>query len=125
VTDLCGKAFRALMKCWRRGALQGVSMPERASLPPSARADLPAPSPELTMIGALMRAHLRTLPAKKRRAFLANLMEVFEEYEGSSNVIRIRGREHDAEVTRARREAVAWARAMMGAFWLLDADAAP
>lgn len=100
-------------------------MPEYAGLPPSTVEDMPSPSVELTMIGALMKAHLATLPPKKRRAFLAELMSVFSEYEASSNVIRLRSRSHDAEVTRARRGAVAWTRGMMAAFWQLDLDRAP
>lgn len=100
-------------------------MPERASLPPSMAADLPPPSPELTLLGAMLRAHMATLPPKKRRLLLKNLMEVFEEYEATSNVIRLRGREHDAEVTAARRGAVAWTRGMMAAFFMLDVDAPP
>ena len=114
-------AVCCLMKCRHRGVLVGAEdMPDRAVLQPSERADLPPPSPELTMIGALMRAHLRTLPAKKRKAFLENLWDVFEEYEDSSNIVRIRGREYDAAVAKARREARAWARAMVGAYFMLD-----
>lgn len=75
------------------------------------------------MIGAFMRTHIACLPPKKRKLFLAKLIEVFEEYEGTSNVIRLRSRDRDPEVTRARREAVAWTRAMFAAFWLMDADA--
>lgn len=100
-------------------------MPDRAELPPSVAADMPHPTAELTMIGALMRAHMACLPPRKRRAFLANLMEVFEEYEGSHNVVRLRSRALDSEVTRARREAVAWTRGMMAAFFMLDVDRPP
>jgi hypothetical protein len=97
-------------------------MPERAELPPSVAEDMPHPSPELTMIGALMRAHMASLPPRKRRVFLANLMEVFEEYEGTSNVVRLRSKALDPEVTKARRGAVAWTRAMMAAFFMLDVE---
>lgn len=100
-------------------------MPERASLPPSKAEDMPPPTPELTLIGAHMRALLATMPPKKRRAYLRSLMETFEEYEAISNVVRLRGREHDAGVTSARRGAVAWTRAMMAAFFVLDVDAPP
>lgn len=98
-------------------------MPERMSLPPSRAEDLPEPSVELTMIGALMRAHLSCLPPKKRRAFLASLMQTFEEYEASSNVIRLRAKDKDEAVAKSRREAVAWTRAMIGAYWMLDMTA--
>ena len=100
-------------------------MPHRASLPPSALEEIPPPSAELTLIGALMRAHLASLPPRKRTVFLASLMEVFEEYEASSNVVRIRSRRHDEAVTQARREAVAWTRAMMGAFFMMDVTKPP
>lgn len=70
-----------------------------------------------------MRAQLAMMPAKKRRLFLRELMGVFEEYEATSHVIRLRGREHDRAVTQARREAVAWSRAMMAAFFMMDVDA--
>ena len=87
--------------------------------------DLPPPSPELTMIGAHMRAHMATLTPLKRRKYLTALSNVFEEYEAKSRIVRLRGREHDEEVTRCRREAQAWTGAMMAAFFALDVDRAP
>lgn len=83
---------------------------------------MPAPSVELTVVGALMRAHLASIPPKKRRLFLDNLMATFEEYEACSNVVRLRSQNRDAEVTKARREAVAWTGGMMAAFWMIDVD---
>jgi hypothetical protein len=84
--------------------------------------DMPEPSVTLTMMGALLRAHLATLSPKKRRQFLAELMKVFAEYEETANVVRLRSATHDEELTRARREAIAWTRGMMAAFWLRDLD---
>lgn len=109
------------MICW--GVEWGVAeMPDRAEIPPSLAADMPPPSAELTMIGALMRAHMACLPPRKRKAFLSELMRVFEEYEATSNVVRLRARSMDGEVEKARREAVAWLRGMMAAFFMLDVD---
>jgi len=74
------------------------------------------------MIGALMRAHMACLPPRKRKAFLTELMGVFEEYEATSNVVRLRAREMDGAVERSRRGAVAWMRGMMAAFFIMDVD---
>lgn len=106
--------------------LSGVhEMPDRAKLPPSRAEDMPAPHVALTALGAHQRALLKILKPKDRRRYLEALVETYEEYEGSSNVVRLRGREHDKEVTKARRSAFAWTRGMLSAFFVLDADAPP
>jgi len=86
---------------------------------------MPPPDVALTALGAHQRAFLKTLKPRDRRRYLTALMETYEEHEGTSNVVRLRSREFDAEVTRVRRSAVAWTRAMMGAFFMLDIDKPP
>lgn len=95
-------------------------MPDRASLPASLREEMPAPSAELTLIAVLIRAHLKTQPRKKRREFLFNVTAALEEMEMVSNVVRLRGREHDAAVSLTRKQATAWVRGMLGAFFAAD-----
>lgn len=90
---------------------------DRDSLPRSLPGDMPTPSVALTVIGAIMLAHLRTLSPKKRKAFLTALFDVFEEYETTSHIVRLRGREYDAAVASSRRQAVAWSRGMFAAWW--------
>lgn len=100
-------------------------MPIRAPLPPSRESDMPPPDVALTALGAHQRAFLKVLKPKDRRRYLDALMETYEEYEGTSNVVRLRDRSFDLDVTRVRRGAVAWTRAMMGAFFALDIDKPP
>ena len=97
-------------------------MPSRVRLPSVDATEIPPPSPELTLIGAHMRAAMKVMRPKDRRLYLEALLETLGEYEDTSNVIRLRGREYDAEVTRCRRGAIAWVKAMMSAFFRLDAD---
>ena len=99
-------------------------MPERTGLPPSLMADMPPTSPELALIGAFVRAHLATMPRKKRALFMREVFSVFDSYD-TGNVVRIRGREHDEAVAQSRRGAVAWTRGMMSAFLLDSLDAPP
>ena len=98
-------------------------MPERVSLPPSLTVDMPPTSPELALIGAFVRAHLATMPKRKRAIFMREVFAVFESYD-EGNVVRIRGREHDEAVAKSRRGAVAWTRGMMSAV-LFDAMNCP
>ena len=95
-------------------------MPLRHVLPPSLADDMPPPSVELTLLGVMLRAHLKCLPPKKRRVFLENIMETWEELDASANVVRLRGREHDEGVMRTRRQGVAWTRGMMAAYLMHD-----
>ena len=95
-------------------------MPLRNSLPPSMAEDMPEPSVELTTLGVMLRAHLKCLSPKKRRAFLEAVMETWEELDASANVIRLRGREYDDAVMQTRRQGVAWTRAMMAAYLMKD-----
>lgn len=107
----------------RRGVSGIVSvMPAKradASIPVG---DIPAPSSELTLIAVLVRAHLRTLSPKKRRAFLRAIAETLGDFEAHSSVVRIRGREHDEAVAVTRKEAAAWLRATLGAFFIADGE---
>lgn len=95
-------------------------MPNRESLPPSLAGDMPLPSPELTLISVLLKAHMETLSPKKQRAFLSSVMDTFEELEAAGGVIRMRSAKYDAEVVRARREALAWLRGAIAVSWQLD-----
>ena len=70
----------------------------------------------------MLRAHLRTLKPKARQAFLRSLAEALAEFEAHSCVVRIRGREHDAAVAVTRKEAAAWLRATLGAFFIADGE---
>lgn len=97
-------------------------MPERALLPPSMAEDMPAPTVELALMGAIFRAYLQTLSPKKRREFLESLMRVFEQYETDAHVVRLRAALYDGEVKKARRGALAWVRGMMAAFLISDLD---
>jgi hypothetical protein len=89
------------------------------------RAEIPPPSAELTLLKALLRAQLAalaTLKPKARQAFLRSLAETLAEFETGSCVLRIRGREHDAAVAATRKEAGAWLRATLGAFFIADGE---
>lgn len=97
-------------------------MPSRLAEQPLAGGELPAPSTELTLTAVILRAHLRTLKPKARREYLRALAEVLAEFEADANVVRIRGREHDAAVSETRKEAAAWLRATLGAFFIADAE---
>lgn len=112
--------FRVLIAPWCRGVPRVVLMPEALPLPPTTPSDIPDPSVELTLIAVMIRAHLRTLKPKARREYLRTLAEVMAEFEADQNVVRLRGRKHDAAVTRTRRESAAWMRAVMGAFFIAD-----
>lgn len=81
---------------------------------------MPLPSPELTLISVLLKAHMETLSPKKQRAFLSSVMDTFEELEAAGGVIRMRSAKYDAEVVRARREALAWLRGAIAVSWQLD-----
>lgn len=87
--------------------------------------DMPPPSAELAVMGAIFRAHLMTLSPKRRRVFMNCLMQVFEQYETDAHVVRLRAALYDAEVKKARRGALAWVRGMMAAFFLADMDRPP
>ena len=90
-------------------------------LPPSERIDMPAPSAELSLIGVLMRTFVDELPPKKRAAFMTRLYENFGEMQDMDKIVRIRPREYDDEVRRARRGALSWARAMLTAHFMMGA----
>lgn len=94
-------------------------MPNR-SLPASLAEEMPAPSTELTLIGVMMRAHLKCLPPKKRRLFLLEVMETLSDFEDLRKVVRLRGREHDEMLALTHRQAVAWTRGMTSAFLVSD-----
>jgi len=82
---------------------------------------LPPPSPELSLIGALVRAHLATLPKKKRQAFLRAVSEAFREFDEHHALIRIRPADEDPLVREARTLAANWWRHALGAQLTLDA----
>ena len=98
-------------------------MPNRNHLPPSLMDEMPPPSAELTLIGVLMRAHLKSLSPKKRRVYLLTVMNTLTEFEDLRRVVRLRSREHDEAVALTRKQATAWARGMTSAFFLSDAMA--
>jgi hypothetical protein len=100
-------------------------MPFRQGLPPSAADDMPEPSAALTALGAHQRALLKVMKPKDRKRYLDALVETYEEYEGSGNVVRLRHPRFDCAVTKARRSAFAWTRAMFAAFFMLDVDRKP
>ena len=81
---------------------------------------MPMPSAELTLIGVMMRAHLNTLPPKKRRAYLLSIMETLAEFDDFRKVVRLRGREHDEALGLTRKQAAAWMRGMLGAFFVAE-----
>jgi hypothetical protein len=104
-----------------RAGAWGVSvMTDRASLPPSLASDMPPPSVELTLISVLLKAHMATLSPKKQRAFLSSVMDTFEDLENAASVVRMRSPKYDAEVKKARREALAWLRGAIALSWQLD-----
>ena len=90
----------------------------------SSRSDMPEPSVELTLLAVLMRAHLRTLKPKARKAYLREIVTALEEFEADANVIRLRGKEYDEAVALTRRQSVAWVRAALGAFFVSDSERA-
>ena len=96
-------------------------MPSSQTKPPSV-AGIPAPSAELTLAAVLLRAHIRTLKPKARREFLRAISTAMGEMEADANVVRIRGREHDAAAAQTRKEAAAWLRATLSAFFIADGE---
>ena len=82
---------------------------------------LPPPSPELVLLSAFVRAHLLTLPRKRRMAYLRRVTEAFAEFEEHQALVRIRPPAEDAAVAEARRLAWAWFRHAIGAQLTLDA----
>ena len=106
--------------CW--GAWRVGVMQERVGLAASLVSDMPPPSVELTLIAVMLRTHLLTLKPKARREYLRGLMRTMEDFEADANVVRLRGREHDAAVALTRRQSVAWVRAAMGAFFIADSE---
>lgn len=97
-------------------------MPSRSADPSLAAGELPVPSVELTLTAVVLRSHLRTLKPKARQKYLRALSDTLAEFESDANVVRIRGREHDAAVAQSRREAAAWLRATLGAFFIADGE---
>lgn len=96
-------------------------MPERAEMPPSLAGDMPAPSAELAIMIIWGRAFMLSMPPKRRRAFMRSVVETMAELEETANVVRLRGREHDAAVAMTRRQARAWVRAALAGYFQLDA----
>lgn len=92
------------------------------TLPTQNTAEIPPPSVDRTLKAAFLRAHLRTLKPKARQRYLRTLSEVMAEFETDANVVRLRGREHDAAVAQTRREAAAWLRATLAAFVIADGE---
>jgi hypothetical protein len=97
-------------------------MPNRRADVPIPVGELPAPSTELTLAAVMLRAHLRTLKPKARQRYLRSIAETLADFEAHSSVVRIRGREHDEAVALSRREAAAWLRATLGAFFVADGE---
>jgi cytochrome c556 len=77
------------------------------------------------LLSVMFRAHLETLSAKKQQRFVRSVMQTFEEMERAGTVVRLRSPKYDAEVLKARREALAWVRGAMAAAWQLDALKGP
>ena len=86
------------------------------------KARIPAPTVELTLGALFLRAHLKALSPKKRRVFLRELAQAMTDFNEHANIVRLRGREHDAAVAKTRREAAAWLRATLGAFFVSDGE---
>lgn len=97
-------------------------MPTRRADLPFVAGELPAPSVELTLAAVILRTHLKTLKPKARQRYLRAISETLGEFETNANVVRIRGREHDAAVAQTRKEAAAWLRATLGAFFVADGE---
>ena len=97
-------------------------MPSRRAEQPISMGELPAPSTELTLTAVMLRAHLQTLKPKARRRYLRAIAEALADFEAHSCVVRIRGREHDETVAQTRKEAAAWIRATLGAFFIADGE---
>lgn len=76
---------------------------------------LPEPSAELTLLMALVRAHLAGLPRKDREAFISRVGDSLGVQEASYNLIRFRPRSQDSRVYASIREARAWWGQVLGA----------
>lgn len=83
---------------------------------------LPAPSAELTIVAALVHAHLKTISPRKRRRFLDLVEETVRQHEALANVVSIRKPAQDAEKAKAGREASAWLRMARGAFRSIEIE---
>lgn len=75
---------------------------------------LPAPSPELILILALVQAHLASLSKRDRLRFLQSVTRALGTQEASYNVLRFRPRSEDKAVYAAMRGAQAWFKQALG-----------
>jgi hypothetical protein len=96
-------------------------MENRSSLARSRPEDMPPPSVELMLLSVIFRAQMQTLSTRKQQRFVKTVMDAFEAMEAAGTVVRLRSPKYDAEVLKARREALAWVRGAMAAAWQLDA----
>jgi hypothetical protein len=82
---------------------------------------MPPPSVELVVLSVIFRAQMQTLSTRKQQRFVKTVMNAFEAMEAAGSVVRLRSPKYDADVLKARREALAWVRGAMAAAWHLDA----
>lgn len=82
---------------------------------------MPPPSAELAILGVFMRTVIDEMPTKRRAAFMARLYENFGEMGEMDKIIRIRPHAFDEGTRKARRGAIAWARAMLTAHFMIGA----
>ncbi len=74
---------------------------------------LPAPSAELVLIRVMVSAYLATAPRRRSEAFLRQAAKLLENEEAVSLLLPMRPPAQQAELSRARREAVAMFRQLL------------
>jgi hypothetical protein len=84
-------------------------VPEPNPLP-----ELPEPSATLILLLAIVQAGMRTLPRKKRAAFLVDISDALGLQEAALNVLRFRPKSEDARVAAEMRKARAWWSQILG-----------
>lgn len=77
---------------------------------------MPAPTPELMLLSALVAAYLRRLPKKERMAFLEEVSDELHWQSTHAKVVRLRPRSKDGAVAEARTKAAIWWRGAVGIF---------
>lgn len=75
---------------------------------PAKPSQLPAPTPELVMIGVIFEAHLSTLSRKERARVLSRINARMERLMDPETVIRLRPEGEMPALRHAKQRAAAW-----------------
>jgi hypothetical protein len=81
---------------------------------PAPNPDLPAPTPELILLGVLTRAYMRRLQKGERMLFLEDVTTALDDLASGRNVHRIRPRSEDGNLRSASLAAQTWWSQLLG-----------